>query len=121
LTGGFFCRSFLQLIGRIDVLEEVLPDLVDGLLQRLAPVRQGDDAHDLREVGVTGVPDQQTVDVVADFLGVGSVAIRRRETAGPPMALWPAARRRNPGHAARLLVSSSLISLVVERTCRVNE
>src|SRR5262249_19034865 len=49
------------LIEGIDVLEEVLPHLVDRLLQRLIPIRQRDHAHDLREVGVAGVAHEQPV------------------------------------------------------------
>ena len=84
LQGGLPRAASLALLRQVvevfDVLEVVLPDLIDRLLHGLVPVGERDDAHDLREVGVAGRADQQPVRLVArlvDARARARVASRR--------------------------------------------
>jgi hypothetical protein len=69
LQRGCHRRLTLTLLGQVvevfDVLEVVLPDLIDRLGHGLIPIGERDDAHRLGEVGITCRADQHPVCLVA--------------------------------------------------------
>jgi hypothetical protein len=87
-----------QVVEVVDVLELVLPDLVDGLAHRLVGLGQGDDAEDLGEVGVAGRADEQ-----AAPLGLVAVAVALHCS----RALRPS-QGRSPRQRPRTRLSGSL-------------
>lgn len=57
-----------QFFDVLEVLQVVLPNLVDGLGDDCVAVGQGDRAHGLGEVGVAGGADQESIRLVARLL-----------------------------------------------------